>query len=184
MSVDMLHTGADIAQIVQALVATLALIAIYFQIRQAAKSFMQSRAELNKSIEGLQASSASQLYDHYHNVTNVFLGNPKLRPYFYGGLDDNPEDLRGDIDTMCELMAGVLEHALVLEKSLPKASREECWERWVDERLMKSRMLRRFITTNSSWYVTKLVDLAKRHDKSIEVKSAQPSIAGSKVKSG
>src|SRR5712691_11830474 len=89
---------------VQAIASIIAFVVVIYQIRQ-----------LQRTI---RSDTHSKLYSHYLEVTKLLLQKPQLRPYFYGGkvLDNSvPDqaDIRQEIEVMCEVFLGLLEHAVV-----------------------------------------------------------------------
>jgi hypothetical protein len=125
--------------------------------------------EVNRSVQG---ETLSELYGHYHDVVSIFLERPHLRPYFYENktLDDfaDPE-LRSQVRTMCELIAGVLEHAVVQEQNVPKGSWKDCWESYVRERLKTSVVLREYLKENMDIYLKTLPDFSTEFSKKPEI---------------
>lgn len=107
---------------------------------------------------GIQGETHSRLYDHYLKITERLAAEKDLRAYFYDPKVElkegaaNYADLRDRIDMMCEVILGLLEHAAVQEKNLPKDSWEACWEKYTHERFDKSLELRKFLRDNHGWY--------------------------------
>ncbi len=144
--------GVKWTDLVTALAAVLGVPFIIYQIR-----------EVKLSIQG---ETLNGLYDHYHDVVNMFLERPYLRPYFYdnkplaNSSDPHHPDLPNQVNTMCELIAGVLERALVQEERLPGSAWKECWEAFIIERL-KSPVLQDYIEEHHHFYVKRLVELSR-----------------------
>ncbi len=129
--------------LVQAIISVLGFLILFFQITQ-----------LNRGIRG---DAHSKLYDHYLKVTERLADAPHLRPYLYNCKILNLEaagyaDLREELDMMCEIILGLLEHATVQKENLPEDSWHACWEAYTNERLEKSVELRRFFRENYRWY--------------------------------
>jgi hypothetical protein len=143
----MVSCAADVrwTDIVQVIVGVGGIPLIIYQLR-----------EVQRSIQG---QTLSELYDHYHQVVSAFLKKPELRPYFYENKsfdESTSAGLRVEVECMCELIAGILEHAMVQEKNVPSSAWSECWETFVIERIKKSSVLREYLKRNASWYLKKL----------------------------
>lgn len=116
------------------------------------------RVQIEQLNRGIRGETHSRLYDHYLKVTERLAEQSKLRPYFYNPDKELKEDdagyadLREEIDMMCEIIAGLLEHAAVQEENLPKDSWEACWKAYTIERFAKSVELRKFFRDNYEWY--------------------------------
>jgi hypothetical protein len=89
----------------------------------------------------------------------MFLGKPHLRPYFYLGqspdrLEDSLEaQLRqSEIAAVCELITGLLEHAVVQRPNIPKHSWEDCWLQFLKEMYKQSPALNQFYWENRHFY--------------------------------
>lgn len=120
-----------------------ALVLVWWQIKK-----------LNQSIRG---ETHSKLYDHYLRVNELLSQQSRLRPYFYDKkvLKEDAAgyaELRDEIDMMCEVIVGLLEHATVQEENLPKATWETCWEAYTYERFEKSPELQKFFNESQEWY--------------------------------
>jgi len=128
--------------------ATVGVVGIWFIIHQ-----------LRQVKQSIQGQTLSELYDHYHEVVDVFLEKPHLRPYFYENkalvdISTSP-GLRDEVQSMCELMAAVLEHALVQEENVPREAWAQCWKTFIKERLDKSCVLQEYLKKNAGWYLNK-----------------------------
>ena len=106
-----------------------------------------------------ESNANAKLYDQYLKINELFLQKPRLRPYFYDGMplaedshDVQDLDLKGEIHTMCEAIAGVLEHATFQCVNLPNDPRDNCWKAYMRERLQKSPLLRQFLADSQDWY--------------------------------
>lgn len=135
---------------VQAIASVVGFGVIIYQIRQ-----------LKRTV---QSDTHSKLYTHYLEVNKLLLQKPHLRPYFYEGkaLDEsdfNQLSLRQDIDIMCEVILGLLEHAVLQRDNLPGDSWQNCWMAYVHERYDKSTELAKFFGSNRKWYAKSLCDL-------------------------
>jgi hypothetical protein len=113
--------------------------------------------QIEKLKQGIQGETHSKLYDHYLKVNELLSQQSRLRPYFYNQkvLKEDAAgyaDLRDEIDMMCEVIAGLLEHATVQEVNLPRATWETCWKAYTYERFEKSPELRQFFHDNQEWY--------------------------------
>jgi hypothetical protein len=109
----------------------------------------------------VQGETHSKLYTHYLEVTKLLLQKPRLRPYFYDGKPLDPSlapdaDLRIEVETMCEVFLGLLEHAVLQQGNLPGDSWNNCWRAYVRERFSSSPELARFFHANEKWYAEAL----------------------------
>lgn len=142
--------GATWADVIQAIVAVVGFGAVIWQIRR-----------LKRTVQG---ETHGKLYTHYLEVNKLFLERPHLRPYFYEGNvlnepDDNQPRLRQELDIMCEVVLGLLEHAVLQKINLPNDSWKNCWMTYVRDRYHKSPELTRFFDANRKWYAKALCDL-------------------------
>jgi hypothetical protein len=112
----------------------------------------------------VQSDTHSKLYAHYLEVNKLLLQNSYLRPYFYESkiLDEsdlNHPNIRRDVDMMCEVVLGLLEHAVLQKPNLPDDSWKNCWMAYVYERYQKSPELARFFSGNRELYAKCLQDV-------------------------
>ena len=102
--------------VVQAPVGLCGLALVLYQLR-----------ELQRSIQG---QTISDLYEQYHQVVGAVLERPTLRPYFYENkaLDSSISPaLQADVESTCELIAAVLEHAHFQGKDVGTTRSKQCW---------------------------------------------------------
>jgi hypothetical protein len=79
----------------------------------------------------IKAQTLGCLYDHYFTICRTLLAKPSLRQYLYDGQrlpSTASNDERAEIGTICELMTGLLEHAVVQRKNVPRDAWSNCWE--------------------------------------------------------
>lgn len=115
--------------------------------------------QLREVQHSIQAQTTSDLYDHYHQMISVFVKRPDMRPYFYEKKALEPSAspaLRADVESMCELIAGVLEHALFQGNDVGEKRWKECWDPYIKERFLKSSILQQYLKNNAEWYSSKL----------------------------
>jgi hypothetical protein len=79
----------------------------------------------------------------------LFLAKPHLRPCFYAsapGSTDVPSSgpTSDEIETMCELMTGLLEHAALQQMNIPGNIWQECWEEYTNARFNESPAMRSY----------------------------------------
>jgi hypothetical protein len=110
----------------------------------------------------VQGTTQDNLYAHYTHVCELFLDKPYLRPYFYSNEPkpiscpaDRPS-LNDEIDGASEMILGLIEHAIVQRRNLPRASWSACWEPYAIERVGKSRTIQKFYEDNKGWYANEL----------------------------
>jgi hypothetical protein len=134
---------------IQALISIIGFVAVVCQIRR-----------LKRTVQG---ETHSELYTHYLEVNKLFLEKTHLRPYFYDSKELNQSDkrprLRQQLDSMCEIVLGLLEHAVLQKVNLPGDSWRNCWMTYVRERLDKSPELKNFFRANEQWYAQALRDI-------------------------
>ena len=79
----------------------------------------------------IKAQTLGHLYDHYFTLCQILLQKPHLRGYLYDGdvLTDVPDndDRRSEVDTICEFMNGLLEHAVIQQGNVPEDAWSNCW---------------------------------------------------------
>jgi hypothetical protein len=102
----------------------------------------------------------ASLYGEYMDVCKLFLEKPRLRPYFYNSAtvsaDISADDpIRTEIETVCELMTGLLEHAALQKVNIPRHIWKECWEKYTNERYNDSPAMRSYWERNKHLYAEK-----------------------------
>ena len=133
-------------------------IAVSLQLLISVVGFWLIWLQVKQLNRGIRGETHSRLYDHYLKVTERLAVESKLRPYFYDPKKELKEDdagyadLREEIDMMCEIISGLLEHAAVQKENLPKDSWVACWQAYTYERFEKSVELRKFFRDNRKWY--------------------------------
>lgn len=105
----------------------------------------------------LKAHTLGDLYDHYFDVCRTLLAKPHLRPYLYDGVllngAANNAERRSEVDSICELMTGLLEHAVIQQENFPKDTWSNCWEPFLREMYKrKNSELATFYRTNRHFY--------------------------------
>jgi len=118
---------------------------------------------LRRSTAG---NTYASLYGEYMDVCKLFLGRPHLRPYFYDsaavGADVPGSDpIRQEIETMCELMTGLLEHAALQQMNLPGDIWEECWKEYTNARFNQSPAMRSYWEVNQHLYAKSFRDVVE-----------------------
>src|SRR5687768_11251867 len=69
----------------------------------------------------IQAETHEKLYSQARDVMRIFIEHPEMRPFFYEGVDIQPDDPRHQqLATMAEIMADYLEHITLQRKNLPR----------------------------------------------------------------
>jgi hypothetical protein len=119
---------------------------------------------VHKGIEtqtrNIQAQTLGCLYNHYFILCRTLLRRPHLRGYLYDGAVMNavPVDAkrRSQVDTICEMMTGLLEHAVLQKPNIPKDSWSDCWQPFMKEMYKeKESELAAFYRKNRHFYSTK-----------------------------
>jgi hypothetical protein len=111
-----------------------------------------------------KAATQDRMYAHYTEICKLFMAKPYLRPYFYdqavlSGPSQEYPQLRSEIDFMSETILGLIEHAVMQRKHMPKDSWEHCWLPYAKERVSKSAELAQFFAPNAGWYTHKLCEV-------------------------
>jgi hypothetical protein len=86
---------------------------------------------VNGVHSSIKAQTLGCMYDHYFTICRTLLAKPLLRPYLYQGqrlASDAGPEVHAEVATVCELMTGLLEHAVVQRKNIPKDAWTNCWE--------------------------------------------------------
>jgi hypothetical protein len=124
-------------------------------------------------IKNLRQSTAgntyASLYGEYMDVCKLFLKRPYLRTYFYntapGGTGvPSTGPICEEIETMCELMTGLLEHATLQQMNIPPNIWEECWHKYTNDRFNESPAMISYWERNRHLYAEdfrKVVDKRK-----------------------
>jgi hypothetical protein len=124
---------------------------------------------VHKGIEtqtrNIQAQTLGCLYNHYFTLCRTLLRRPHLRGYLYDGVVmatvPAGDKLRSQVDTVCEMMTGLLEHAVLQQPNIPPDSWSNCWQPFLIEMYKKSSELAGFYSKNRHFYSTdfqKVVD--------------------------
>jgi hypothetical protein len=135
------------------------------QLAVAIIGFVLILLQLGKLKEQLAGDAYTSLYEQYVEVGKLFLERPELRPYFYNddAVDERARDGKttlAQVEIVAELMTGLLEHAALQRKSMPKKIYEQCWQEYTRERFEKSPALRAFWEENKGWYAEKFYEIA------------------------
>jgi hypothetical protein len=107
-------------------------------------------------IRGLQGATEDRLYAHYNEVCKLLMTKPHLYPYFYANkvvdIKTATPLLLEEVDIMSESILGVIEHAALQRKNMPKYAWSECWKKFALERINKSEQIKDFYDKNNDWY--------------------------------
>jgi len=144
-------------------VAAFGLWAVWLQVRQV-------KVQVRQVNQTVAAETHSKLYDHYTNVVGMLLEHPHLRAYLYDGAPlekTASNELKSQCDTMCELMAGLLEHAWLQHGNLPPSSWRQCWMQFIKARIQESPSLQVFLDKNKEWYVKEFRDYITKATKDV-----------------
>jgi hypothetical protein len=102
----------------------------------------------------LRGSTHDRIYAHYNDVCKTLLGYPELYSYFYENADPaklTREDRR-KVRMLCEIIMGLIEHAVVQRSNMPPRSWSGCWRPYALERIKQSQALREYFDPNQVWY--------------------------------
>jgi hypothetical protein len=81
----------------------------------------------------------------------------------------NPH-LTEEIELMSEMFLGLIEHAKLQEKNMPKDSWKNCWLPFSHERIRKSPQLMNFFRSNNVWYTQALRDVFREYKSTLSTK--------------
>jgi len=98
----------------------------------------------------------------------IFIKNPKLRPYFYSGKDIKEADpLYQQVVAMAEYLLDYYDGLTTQFKKYPSLWRyeKESWEKNLIDMLTWSPILRRYLTANRDWYNDHLFALMRVAEK-------------------
>jgi hypothetical protein len=114
---------------------------------------------IGTQTRNIQAQTLGSLYDHYFTLCRTLLWRPHLRGYLYDGviLKADPADdrRRSQVDTVCEMMTGLLEHAVLQKPNIPEGSWSDCWQPFLKEMYKRSDSeLARYFRKNRHFYST------------------------------
>jgi hypothetical protein len=118
---------------------------------------------VHKGIEtqtrNIQAQTLGCLYNHYFTLCRTLLRRPHLRGYLYDGValkaDPADDKRRSQVNTVCEMMTGLLEHAVLQRPNIPRDSWSNCWEPYLKEMYKNSDSeLAGFFRKNRHFYST------------------------------
>lgn len=120
--------------------------------------------QLWQVLRSLRGATQDRLYAHYMEVCKLMMGQPKLYPYFY---EDKPiqtidPTLKESSQIVCEAFLGLIEHAILQQKNLPKDAWRNCWLPFAKERVSKSEPLRNYFRENEGWYAKELRKTVKQ----------------------
>jgi hypothetical protein len=97
---------------------------------------------IETQTRNIQAQTLGCLYNHYFTLCRTLLRRPHLRGYLYDGalMATVPADdkRRSQVDTVCEMMTGLLEHAVLQQPNIPPDSWSNCWQPFLKEMYKKS----------------------------------------------
>lgn len=135
-----------LAAAVQAFASVLAFLVIIFQLWML--------------IRNIRGATHDRIYAHYMEVCKLLMQKPYLRPYFYDKqvVSDADTTLKAEVEIMSEAIMGLIEHAVVQKRNMPRRSWRDCWKPYAQERLAKSVDLRKFFDQNKEWYTKMLRD--------------------------
>jgi hypothetical protein len=79
--------------------------------------------QLDIQNEQLKAQALGTLYGHYFDYCRALLEKPYLRAFLYGDIrasvDPVENNVRAEVETLCELLTGIFEQAEVQRRNLP-----------------------------------------------------------------
>lgn len=126
----------------------------------------------------LKAQTLSELYDQYFEICRLFLAKPSLRPYFYDKYrlkEGDDHGLRSEVATVCELIMGLLEHAVVQRANIPKHAWEHCWLPYLKDVYDNSAELELFYRSHRHFYSKDFCERVDVHLGSSEQKGVSSS---------
>jgi len=162
-------------------------IAAVFQMAAAVIGFPFVIYQLLQLHKNLQGATQDRLYAHYTEICKLFMQNPELRPYFYGRSEvagkavtpdraqEANDSLTPKVAFMCEVILGLVEHAVMQKKNLPGDAWRNCWRPYAMERLEQSEALEKFFNPNAHWYSRKMCKEMKSMERDLKQKRARKS---------
>jgi len=143
---------------IQALAAVIGFIVVTYQVVQ-----------LRKNIRG---ATQDRLYAHYMEVCKMLMLKPHLYKFFYESKsyvkpvnNDEQDVIHEEIEIMSEMILGLMEHAKLQQRNLPKDAWDHCWRAYAYERIRKSVAIKEFFEENRQWYTIALARVFKDYQK-------------------
>jgi len=137
---------ADITSIIGLAGLILSIILLAWQTRAVAE-----QTKISNSIAG--ASVASQSADGIREIYMLFIDNPRLRPYFYGGkVCPHRGSQRKRVITLAEVFADALESVLFGYKIVPSSRYLDPWTSYCFHMLEVSPTLRDLVSGHPQWW--------------------------------
>lgn len=140
---------------------------------------------IKTQTRNLQAQTLGRLYNHYFTVCRILLRRPHLRGYLYDGvvMKALPVDAkrRSQVDTICEMMTGLLEHSVLQQPNIPEDSWLNCWQPFLREMYKEHEQeseLVGFYRKNRHFYST---DFQRVVDPLLPPKNASPATPGQPI---
>jgi hypothetical protein len=123
--------------------------------------FLLLRRQIQQVDSSTRGETYGELYGQQHSITQFFINNLQLRPYFY----DNQEISSADADfakimAVAEMVADFLEHIYLQLPNLPEDVREG-WESYMVRIYGNSPALRLHCEDNASWYSDELIQMLR-----------------------
>jgi hypothetical protein len=114
-------------------------------------------------LRNMKSNAYAKLYDQYLKVNEIFVNKPHLRPYFNPNVKSNSPAVvdPAEIDAMCEILVGLLEHAELQKDSMPN---KNCWTEYTKGRFEQSAALWKFLDAHPKWYADEFHALLKREN--------------------
>ena len=114
---------------------------------------------LQTQNRNIQAQTLGRLYNHYFTLCRALLRRPHLRGYLYDAVvlkaDLADDKLRSQVNTVCEMMTGLLEHAVLQRPNIPAGSWCDCWQPFLEEMYKNNDSeLAEFFRKNRHFYST------------------------------
>jgi hypothetical protein len=124
--------------------------------------------------EQLKAQALGTLYGHYFDYCRALLEKPHLRAHIYNNprVSAAPIDhvTRAEIETLCELLTGILEEAEVQKPNLPGDTYDNCWRPLLEDMYRDPKAgMAEFYRVHRRWYSE---SFRSRVDELLEPKSA------------
>ncbi len=110
----------------------------------------QTSSADNQSIEATRSS----LFNHAIEIQNQLIQNPQLIPFFYEGkeIDKNlSESDKAKCIIISEMICDMLDHA---SGSNMNEKTKNGWRNYANDMIKNSPVLKDFLDTNKSWYVS------------------------------
>jgi len=149
MSAETLNT---IASFLGVIVGIIGFVFVWRQIKQ-----------VNTSIK---SNTDNNLYSLTIDINKFLIGNPELRPYFYGDANGKEKEYDGKdpnfnkIETLADIYITFFEYIFEERKNM-EIGLFNSWEEWKKDMYKKSPAIRNHLKNHSNWYKNDFIESFK-----------------------